>query len=85
MSSDDVRIRLAPQTASSERRLRTIRNARRRFVADLREPGPLRSAAITAAAASLKRDVGVCGDRARAAAGRAIDAALATTTQEPPR
>lgn len=42
----------------------------------LQEHGPERSAAVAAAAASLKRDLGVCGDRARAIAGRAIDAAL---------
>jgi hypothetical protein len=43
----------------------------------LTTPGPARSAAVTAATASLRTSIGVCGDRARAAATQAIDAAVA--------
>lgn len=43
---------------------------------ELREPGPARSAAITAIAATLKRDLYVCQDRGRIVAARALDAAL---------
>lgn len=39
-------------------------------------PGPVRSAAVRAAAASLRMDVGLCGDRARAAAAHALDKGL---------
>jgi hypothetical protein len=43
---------------------------------EYREPGPRRSAAVTAIAVVLKRDLYVCGDRARIVAGHVLDAAL---------
>lgn len=51
----------------------------------LRAPGPARSAAITAATASLRMSVGLCPDRGRAAATGALDSAIAAalSTQEP--
>jgi len=46
------------------------------MVPDAREPGPVRAAAIAAAAAELQMAVGVCGDRARGLAERIINQAL---------
>lgn len=45
-------------------------------VDELARPGPIRAAALGAAAGSLLMDLGVCGDRARFAAQRAVDAAI---------
>lgn len=45
-------------------------------VDDLRHAGPVRAAAIAAASASLRMDLGVCGDRSRIIAQRALDRAL---------
>lgn len=51
----------------------------------LQTPGPARSAALIAATASLRMNVGLCPDRGRAAAAAALDSALAAAlkTQEP--
>lgn len=43
---------------------------------DLRRPGPIRSAALAAAASSLRADLSVCRDRSRIAAARMLDRAL---------
>lgn len=43
---------------------------------EYRQPGPRRSAAATAIAVVLKRDLYVCGDRARIVAGHVLDATL---------
>lgn len=50
---------------------------RREALLELERPGPVRAAALDAATASLRRDVGLCGDRGRAAASHALDAAIA--------
>jgi hypothetical protein len=46
-------------------------------VDDVLKPGPVRSAVIAAAASTLRMDLGLCGDRARVVAERAVDRALA--------
>lgn len=53
--------------------------------AELAEPGPARAAFLRAATASLRMDVGLCGDRARAAAQHALDRGLAAARQEEDR
>lgn len=63
--------------AEVERVARVTVLAHRRRTSDLLSaPGPVRARALAAAAASLNRDVGLCGDRCRAAATHAIDAAV---------
>lgn len=47
-----------------------------RSLRELAEPGPVRARALNAAAAALRKDVGLCGDRCRTAATHAIDAAV---------
>jgi hypothetical protein len=51
--------------------------------ADLTAPGPARSRALRAMRASLKRDVGLCGDRCAGAAQNALDAGLRAAQREP--
>lgn len=57
--------------------LRLTLEDRRVALTALEQPGHVRSAALDAATASLRRDVGLCGDRGRAAASNAVDAAIA--------
>lgn len=45
-------------------------------VGDLTSPGPTRSQALRAMEASLKTDVGLCGERCASAARNALDAGL---------
>lgn len=63
--------------------VRIMPRHRSRGLALLADPGPARARAIAAAQASLRRDVGLCGDRARAAATHAIDEAIRAAQEEP--
>lgn len=42
----------------------------------LADPGPARSAALDVMHATLRREIGVCGDRARIALGKALTRAV---------
>lgn len=64
MKPDEIRVSIAPRPPAGH------------GLDLIREPGPARANAIAAAQASLRTHVGLCGDRARAAATFAVDAAV---------